>query len=243
MRIWSISDIGLVRHENQDSYGTMLIGEYTAAVVCDGMGGTAGGAVASHLAVQIYREQLEANLRSNMTMEQLKEVSGYAIAAANEAMHHRGQEESSIQSMGTTLVAAIIRGEDVLISNVGDSRAYLLSESGIRQISKDHSLVSSMVEQGNLTREQAKSHPGRNLITRALGPEESVRDDEFVHKWKQGEYLLLCTDGLVNTVSDQELLFEIVHTEDPEHCLQRLVNISVSRGAPDNVTAILIQNI
>ena len=146
MRIWSISDIGLVRHENQDACQTMLIGEYTAAVVCDGMGGTAGGAVASHLAVQTYREHLEANLRSRMTMEQLKEVSGFAIAAANEAIRRRGQEDASIRRMGTTLVAAVIRGEDVLISNVGDSRAYLLSESGIRQISKDHSLVESMVE-------------------------------------------------------------------------------------------------
>ena len=243
MRMWSISDIGLVRHENQDACQTMLIGEYTAAVVCDGMGGTAGGAVASRLAVQTYREQLEKNLRSHMTVQQLKEVSGFAIAAANDAIRRRGQEDTSIQRMGTTLVAAIMRGEDLLISNVGDSRAYLLNSAGIRQISKDHSLVESMVEQGNITHEQAKNHPGRNLITRALGPEEAVQDDEFDYKWKQGDYLLLCTDGLVNTVSDQELLFEIVHTEAPENCLQRLVNISVSRGAPDNVTAILIQNI
>lgn len=241
--MWSISDIGLVRHENQDACETMLIGEYAAAVVCDGMGGTAGGAVASHLAVQTYREQLEENLRSHMTVQQLKEVSGFAIAAANAAIRRRGQEDASIQHMGTTLVAAIMRGEDLLISNVGDSRAYLLNSSGIRQISRDHSLVESMVEQGNITHEQAKNHPGRNLITRALGPDETVQDDEFSHKWKQGDYLLLCTDGLVNTVSDQELLFEIVHTEDAEHCLERLVGISVSRGAPDNVTAILIQNI
>ena len=243
MRIWSISDIGLVRHENQDACGTMLIGEYTAAVVCDGMGGTDGGAVASRLAVATYREQLENLLRGHMTTEQLKEVSGFAIAAANAAIRDRAQEETSIQSMGTTLVSAIIRGEDVVVSNVGDSRAYLLSHAGIRQISKDHSLVESMVKQGNLTKEQAKKHPGRNLITRALGPEESVQDDEFDHKWKQGDFLLLFTDGLVNTVSDQEMLFEIVHTEEPEHCLQRLVDISMSRGAPDNVTAILIQNI
>ena len=94
-----------------------------------------------------------------------------------------------------------------------------------------------------MTEQEARRHPNRNLITRALGPEENVRDDEFSCKWKQGDYLLLCTDGLVNTVSDQELLFEIAHTEDPEHCLRRLVDISVSRGAPDNITAILMQNI
>ena len=110
MRIWSISDIGLVRHENQDANETMLIGEYTAAVVCDGMGGAAGGAVASQLAVQTYREQMEANLRNHMTMDQLKEVSGFAIAAANDAIRRRGQEEPAVHGMGTTLVAAIIRG-------------------------------------------------------------------------------------------------------------------------------------
>ena len=243
MRIWSISDIGLVRHENQDACGTMLIEDYTAAVVCDGMGGTAGGAVASRLAVQTYRQQLEKNLRRHMTAQQLREVSGYAIAAANRAIRQKALEEPSVHSMGTTLVAAIISGEDVLISNVGDSRAYLLGSGGIQQISKDHSLVGSMVEQGNMTEQEARRHPNRNLITRALGPEENVLDDEFSCKWKQGDYLLLCTDGLVNTVSDQELLFEIVHTEDPEHCLRRLVDISVSRGAPDNITAILMQNI
>ena len=229
MRIWSISDIGLVRHENQDACGTMLIEDYTAAVVCDGMGGTAGGAVASRLAVQTYRQQLEKNLRRHMTAQQLREVSGYAIAAANRAIRQKALEEPSVHSMGTTLVAAIVSGEDVLISNVGDSRAYLLGSGGIQQISKDHSLVGSMVEQGNMTEQEARRHPNRNLITRALGPEENVLDDEFSCKWKQGDYLLLCTDGLVNTVSD--------------HCLRRLVDISVSRGAPDNITAILMQNI
>ena len=186
--------------------------------------------------MQTYRQQLEKNLRRHMTAQQLREVSGYAIAAANRAIRQKALEEPSVHSMGTTLVAAIVSGEDVLISNVGDSRAYLLGSGGIQQISKDHSLVGSMVQ-------EARRHPNRNLITRALGPEENVRDDEFSCKWKQGDYLLLCTDGLVNTVSDQELLFEIVHTEDPEHCLRRLVDISVSRGAPDNITAILMQNI
>ena len=242
MRIWSISDIGLVRHENQDACQTMLIGEYTAAVVCDGMGGTAGGTVASHLAVQTYREQLEANLRSRMTMEQLKEVSGFAIAAANEAIRRRGQEDASIRRMGTTLVAAVIRGEDVLISNVGDSRAYLLSESGIRQISKDHSLVESMVEQGNITQEQAKKHPSRNLITRALGPDINARADAFELSWQEDEFLLLCSDGLVNTVSDQEMLFEVLHDGDVDGCLEHLLQISLQRGAPDNVTAVLLLN-
>ena len=123
----------------------MLIEDYTAAVVCDGMGGTAGGAVASRLAVQTYRQQLEKNLRRHMTAQQLREVSGYAIAAANRAIRQKALEEPSVHSMGTTLVAAIVSGEDVLISNVGASRAYLLGSGGIQQISQDHSLVGAMV--------------------------------------------------------------------------------------------------
>ena len=240
MRIWSISDIGLVRHENQDACGTMLIEDYTAAVVCDGMGGTAGGSVASKLAVETYRQALEGNLRRHMTAQQLREVSGYAIAAANRAIRLRAKEEPSIHSMGTTLVAAIISGENVLISNVGDSRAYLLSDSGIRQISKDHSLVQMMVDRGDLTAERAKSYPGKNFITRAVGTETTVQCDIFHLDVAKGDYFLLCSDGLSNTMDDQEILFEVVHGVNKAHCCQRLLDIAKNRGAPDNVTSVLV---
>lgn len=243
MRSWGITDTGLIRKENQDAYETTLIGPYTVAVVCDGMGGNAGGAVASGIAVRTYREALEKNLRPGMHMEQLREVSDFSIAAANQAIRQRAEQEPALCRMGTTLVSAMVRKNEVLISNVGDSRAYLISASGIRQISRDHSLVESMVERGDLTHEQARRHPGKNLITRALGPDEQVQADTFTLQWKQGEFLLLCTDGLINTVSDQELLFEIIHNDDREHCLQRLMELARQRGAPDNVTAILMMNI
>ena len=243
MRSWGITDVGLIRKENQDAYETTLIGPYTVAVVCDGMGGSAGGAVASGIAVRTYREELEKNLRPGMHMEQLREVSDFSIAAANHAIRQRAEEEPVLQRMGTTLVSAIVRKSEVLVSNVGDSRAYLITPGGIRQISRDHSLVESMVERGDLTHEQARRHPGKNLITRALGPDQQVQADTFTLQWKQGEFLLLCTDGLINTVSDQELLFEIIHNDDREHCLQRLMELARQRGAPDNVTAILMMNI
>ena len=144
--------------------------------------------------------------------------------------------------MGTTLVSGLVKGDKVLISNVGDSRAYLAGADGLRQISRDHSLVEDMVEKGDLTPSQARSHPRRNLITRALGPDPAVEADGFPLQWKPGDFLLLCSDGLVNTVTDQEIMFEILHNGQPEDCLQRLMAISKQRGAPDNVTAILLMN-
>lgn len=145
--------------------------------------------------------------------------------------------------MGTTLVAAAARPELAVVTNIGDSRAYLISREGIRQISKDHSLVENMVDHGELTPQQARKHPSRNLITRALGPEAAVQADTFPVQWKQGDFLLLCSDGLVNTVTDQEILFEVIHGGALEECLQRLLALSRQRGAPDNVTAILLMNI
>ena len=121
-------------------------------------------------------------------------------------------------------------------------RAYLAGAQGLRQISRDHSLVEDMVEKGDLTPGQARSHPRRNLITRALGPDPAVEADDFAIQWKAGDFLLLCSDGLVNTVTDQEIMFEILHNGQPEDCLQRLMAISKQRGAPDNVTAILLMN-
>ena len=133
--------------------------------------------------------------------------------------------------------------ELAVVTNIGDSRAYLISREGIRQISKDHSLVENMVDHGELTPQQARKHPSRNLITRALGPEAAVQADTFPVQWKQGDFLLLCSDGLVNTVTDQEILFEVIHGGALEECLQRLLALSRQRGAPDNVTAILLMNI
>ena len=245
MEVWSMTDVGLVRKENQDACAVCQHEEsgHTLCVVCDGMGGAAGGKLASRIAVDTFMLEMQKVLRRDMTPEQLREASSYAVVLANRAIRDAAEASVDCRGMGTTLVSAVSYDGGAVLSNVGDSRAYHITADGIQRVTKDHSLVESMVDRGDITAEEARHHPNRNLITRALGPEETVRDDEFAHKWRQGDYLLLCTDGLVNTVSDQELLFEIVHTDDPEHCLQRLVNISVSRGAPDNVTAILIQNI
>ena len=142
---------------------------------------------------------------------------------------------------GTTLVSAISYDAGVVVTNVGDSRAYHITEDGITRVTKDHSLVESMVDRGDITAEEARRHPSRNLITRALGPDISADCDGYICPMNAGEYLLLCSDGLVNTVTDQEMLFEVIHGDGPDTCLDRLLAIARSQGAPDNVTAVLMQ--
>ena len=210
MRIWGITDTGLVRRENQDAYATAVLADCTVAVVCDGMGGTNGGHTASSVAVETLLQTLETTLTPHM---------------------------------GTTLVCAVCRDGEAELFNVGDSRGYLLNDEGIRQITRDHSVVESMVERGDITPAQARRHPRRNLITRALGPDPAVEADNFHVLWQQGDFLLLCTDGLVNTVTDQEILFEVMHEADLDTCPDRLLAKAKDQGAPDNVTAVLLQNL
>ena len=243
MRSWGITDTGLVRRENQDSYDVRTVSSYTSAVVCDGMGGTAGGRVASSIAVETFQREMERLLQKDMSLQQIAQAADYTVALANDAIRAAAAENEEYQHMGTTLVCALAREEQVVIVNVGDSRAYHINGEGIRQVSRDHSLVEVLVERGELTPEEAKRHPQRNLITRALGPDASVLTDNFYVEWKQGDFLLLCSDGLVNTVSDQEILFEVTRHGEPETCLARLLELSRRRGAPDNVTAVLLMNI
>ena len=143
--------------------------------------------------------------------------------------------------MGTTLVAAFIRGEEATVVNVGDSRAYAIDEDDIRRITVDHSLVEMMVQRGELTPEEARSYPGKNFITRAVGTENMVECDVFHADLEKGNYLFLCTDGLSNMIDDQEILFEVVHGAKKQHCCQHLLDIAKGRGAPDNVTGVLVQ--
>jgi protein phosphatase len=243
MRIWSVTDTGLVRKENQDAYAVRTLDPYTLCVVCDGMGGTYGGQVASSIAVRTFTQEMQSTLRPDMTGEQLSRTIHDAVCRANEAIRLAAADNAAYRNMGTTLVSAIVREDNVVISNVGDSRAYWISPRGIRQVTRDHSLVEDMVENGELTPEEARRHPRRNLVTRALGPDLEVQTDEFTLTWSKGDFLLLCSDGLVNTVTDQEILFEVIHCDDLDGCLERMLKVAKERGAPDNITAILMMNI
>ena len=180
---------------------------------------------------------MEKALKPDMTPEQLREASAYAVAMANRAVAERAAAEAALANMGTTLVAAVAYENGAVITNVGDSRAYYITEAGITRITKDHSLVETMVDHGDITAD------GRNLITRALGRDTNAACDGYIRPMEQGDFILLCTDGLVNTVTDQEMLFEIVHGGDLDTCLDRLLHISKSQGAPDNVTAVLMQKL
>lgn len=242
MKQWGITDAGLARPDNQDAYAMAEVAGFTVAIVCDGMGGAAGGQVASTTAVETVLDELKRSLRQEMDETQLMQAVLYAIACANDAIHRCADEKEELSRMGTTLVCAICRPTgEALLCNIGDSRGYHLSGDGIKQITRDHSVVEHMVERGELTHAQARRHPNRNLITRALGPDETAQADTFTITLQEGEFLLLCTDGLVNTVSEQEMLFEVIHESDLEGCLGRLLQIAQDNGAPDNVTAVLMK--
>lgn len=241
MKVWGITDVGLVRRENQDAYA-VAEEPTTICVVCDGMGGTNGGRLASSIAVSTYVAELKKVLREDMTPEQLREASSYAVSLANDEVRRAAQQSEEYRSMGTTLVSAIAYPGGVVVSNVGDSRAYHITEDGIQRITRDHSLVENMVERGDITEEEARRHPNKNLITRALGPDMTTICDGFICPLEKNDFVLLCSDGLVDTVTDQEMLFEVIHSEDVDSCLNRLLEISKSRGASDNVTIVLMQN-
>lgn len=237
-----ITNTGLVRSENQDAYAVFEAGAFHAAVVCDGMGGTNGGQVASAIAVARFEKELRDSLRDDMDIPQLRQAMLSAIACANDAIRQEAARNAEYQHMGTTLVCAVARSDMAIIGNIGDSRAYHITPEGIFQISRDHSVVENMVAKGDLTPLEARTHPNRNLITRALGPDIHAKADAFELPWHKDEFLLLCSDGLVNTVSDQEMLFEVLHDGDVNECLDHLLQISLQRGAPDNITAVLLLN-
>lgn len=242
MRYWSLTDPGCVRTQNQDSHGISRLDRNTHFfVVCDGMGGAKAGNVASDMAARTLAEQVKEKYRSVMTPEMLDLMMDQAVQQANFAVYdHAGQSED-YAGMGTTLAAVLLRGKMATVVNVGDSRVYRINEDGITQITVDHSLVQLMIQRGELAPERARSFPGKNYITRAIGTEATVKCDIFHLDLKRGDSLLICSDGLTNMVHDQEILFEILYGENKADCCQRLLDIAKNRGAPDNVTCILVQ--
>lgn len=242
MQSWGLTDQGCVRKQNQDAYKMEQLDRSSIlGVVCDGMGGAKSGNIASSLAVEVFVQEVKQSWKPNLSQDKIDQILRSAVKLANFTVFDQSQQFEEFDGMGTTLVAVLIHGKKATVVNVGDSRAYGIDESGIRQVTKDHSLVQMMVERGDLKPEQAKTYPGKNFITRAIGTEAVVMCDIFHLDVAKGDFFLLCSDGLSNMMDDQEILFEVVHGVNKAHCCKRLLNIAKNRGAPDNVTSVLLQ--
>ena len=242
MTVYGTTDRGNVRAVNQDAYRVLELPEKKAGVIvlCDGMGGEKAGEVASALAADAFIEyagQRFAEPEPPLAVDVARE----SCAWANLQVYDRASRDDECRGMGTTLVAAVITENDAVIVNVGDSRCYWLAERQLQQVTRDHSLVQEMVDQGMIGQEEARSHPRKNVITRAVGLERRIRSDIFRIDLREGDTLLLCSDGLSNLVTDREIAGMLLAEEELRDAGEKLLSLSLERGAPDNVTILLLR--
>ncbi len=243
MKAWGKTNIGRTRTENQDSFFLDIMPEadMILCVVCDGMGGAKAGGVASEFASSVFIENMRSKLRMDMSVEYISEIISESVAQANIKVYEKSLSDKAYEGMGTTLVSAVLMGKQVVIGHVGDSRAYLLRPGGITRLTRDHSLVEDMVRMGDITEEEARNHPNKNLLTRAIGTTEEEKCDITIQEVNDGDFLLLCTDGLSSMVEEQEMLDEVYHGGEKQDVCDRLINIANSRGGRDNITVVLIE--
>ena len=242
MKIFGVTDKGKKRIINEDSFLIHLGDEekYAFAVVCDGMGGANGGEVASALAVEVIKSQFDT-IESYPKRSQWGKMLRKMVAEANNQIFLKSCDDNSLYGMGTTMVGFFCNGSKVTIANVGDSRAYLISEEDIKQLTKDHSLVNELIEKGELSVAQAYKHPNKNVITRALGVENNVQSDLYDVNVSKGQYILLCGDGLTEEVSEPEIHFEVVNSNSVEEACNALISLANSRGGHDNITVVICE--
>ncbi len=237
------TDRGLKRDNNQDSYS---FGELTTgacyAIVCDGMGGAAEGATASRECARIVRERITNGYHDGMSDISIKSLLYSAVEYANKYIYSISLSDERYEGMGTTVVASIITDGFIYTVHAGDSRAYLINpeENRITQLTRDHSVVQKMIEDGEITEKEAVNHPKKNLITRAVGVENTVRADFCQEDVSPGDMLLICTDGLSNYLTADEIL-QVASDRYCEECINELVRMALRKGGSDNVTAVAVK--
>lgn len=238
MKTFAITDIGQKRDINQDYvYASELpVGSLpNLFLVADGMGGHKAGDVASKYTVGQIVDYITSSQENNPV-----KLIRYAIEHANEGLRRMAENDEALSGMGTTLVAATVIDDYIYIANVGDSRLYIVSDT-IRQITKDHSLVEEMVRSGAIDKSEARFHPKKNLITRAIGAKDSVMIDFFDEKLEKGDLLLLCTDGLTNMLDDEDIRIIMSQQEDLAGKAEKLVEAANANGGKDNITVMVVE--
>lgn len=240
MKIVAKTDMGTIRNSNQDCYSIgELPGGVAWAVVCDGMGGALGGDVASSTAVKMISEKIASCYHAGMSSNSVRNLLISAIETTNACLYDMSLANESLTGMGTTVVAAIVTEKLACIAHAGDSRAYKVTHDGMVQLTKDHSVVQALVENGQITQNEAKVHPRKNLITRALGVNESIDIDFCEEPISDDEAIIICTDGLTNYV-EIDKIFKVTQSVDHYQYAERLVELANLHGGGDNITVVAI---
>lgn len=239
MIVKGLTDVGIKRHSNQDTFAVITLPDSSVlAVVCDGMGGANSGNIASQKATEVITSFFERSYRKGLDGSGITALLQSAILSANIEIFDLASKKKELSGMGTTVVAAYVSNEFTVISHIGDSRAYLI-DTEVTQLTRDHSVVQFLVENGKLTYEEARVHPRRNVITRALGIEAEVLVDSGEFKIKEGQSLLLCSDGLSNFITKEEIK-DIFDNFDIQDVVKALVDKANNNGGGDNITVVTV---
>lgn len=242
VEVFGLSDVGCIRELNEDCYCICGFGDNSERGFCilaDGMGGHNAGEVASQNAVKLIAEEMNRLLESGE-----KEIPGQlsrAVSAANTGVYTMASENPIHRGMGTTVVTAFIDDGTAYVANVGDSRAYAVRDDEIVQITTDHSVVSELVMRGTITKEEARLHPQKNIITRAVGTDKSVRTDIFEYNYSPGDVMIMCSDGLSTMLDDNRILEIIKSKKTSEDTVNSLIAAAKDEGGLDNITVICIR--
>lgn len=245
MSYYGLSDIGNIRKNNEDSFQVWEVAkDFTAAVVADGMGGHIGGKEASSFATSFVKKSINdaSKFFAKYTDRQIEGFLKNTVIKLNKEVYAKAAKDPELFGMGTTLVICIVYQGKFYASNVGDSRLYLYSSEGLNQITKDHSYVSELVDMGVITKEQALTHPNKNIITRAIGTELSVQPDIYKGKLKEEDVILICSDGLSNMVSDEVISNTLKKENDAVGITDELVALAKKNGGKDNITLVCIKS-
>ena len=240
MRSFGNSVAGMQRKNNEDSIyvGNENLPVKNIFIVADGMGGHNAGEVASGHAIEKFVEYVKDNYDSENILDVLLE----GVIAANKAVYDEAVSNENENGMGTTFTCACIENEKLYAVHVGDSRIYILKDEKLQQITNDHSFVMEMVKQGRITLEEARVHPKRNIITRAVGTEETIDVDTVIKDFGENDVVLICSDGLSGMICDDEIEKIIKENEDVNQCIEKLIDRANENGGKDNISAIIIRN-
>lgn len=235
-----LTDRGLIRTHNEDAGGVFYNKSgQLLAVVADGMGGHQAGDIASQLAVSLIEEKW-ADVNATISPEHTEQWLHDTIATMNLTIYKRSLEHENFNSMGTTLVTAVITEEYLTVAHIGDSRCYIYNDNGFTQVTEDHSLVNELMRSGQISKTDAKNHPRKNIVLKALGTEEEVLADIQTMSWEKNNKLLLCSDGLTDKVMDDELATLIAQQERVEKIGQQMIDLANKRGGEDNISLIIV---